>query len=288
MALADRMYMRRDTTSRGWSPTIVILVLNIIVFFAEYANGPQSREAFLEYGALSLSGLRNGYVWQVITFQFLHGGLAHLLLNCLVLYFFGRPLEQMLGKPAFVKLYLLSGIIGGLFQIAFALLFSRAGGPVVGASAGICGLIAAYAVLQPDSVIYVAFFLPVAARYFLPLMILLPVVMMITSAQSEIAHAAHLGGTLAGAAFIWLGWHDAPFRFSFGALRSPRSRRLVKLRFPKKSRSGDNPARFKDASEFISREVDPILDKIAAHGIHSLTEREKRILEAARQSMQKR
>jgi membrane associated rhomboid family serine protease len=281
--------MRRDSSGRGWSLTVLILVANIVVFFAEYANGARSQQAFLEYGALSLDGLRRGFVWQVLTFQFLHGGLPHLVLNCLVLYFFGKPLEDMLGKPTFGRLYVLSGIVGGMFQILFAMLSPKAGGPVVGASAGICGLIAAYAVLEPESKIYIAFFLPMRAKYFLPLMIVLPLVLMITSAQSQVAHAAHLGGTLAGAAFIRLRWHEKSFRFHFRSFRLRLPRSAVKVRFPKSSwRREDDFEGGRDDSEFISREVDPILDKIAAHGIHSLTDRERKILEAARHKMEKR
>src|ERR1043166_2311053 len=114
MALADRTYMRSESVNRGWSLTLVILVVNIVVFLAEYVNGQQSHEAFLEYGALSLEGIKRGFVWQFLTYQFLHGGLPHLVLNSLALYFFGRPLEEMLSKRAFLKLYLLSGLGGGM------------------------------------------------------------------------------------------------------------------------------------------------------------------------------
>ena len=72
MALADRTYMRDEAPRQGSLFTVIILVINIAVFFAEYANGYQSRQAFLEYGALSLDGLKHGFLWQLITHQF-HG-----------------------------------------------------------------------------------------------------------------------------------------------------------------------------------------------------------------------
>ena len=102
--LADRQYMRSDNTSRNWSITIVLLVFNVLIFFLQYGNGRSSQNWVLEYGALSAEGLKRGYVWQLLTFQFLHAGLPHLVLNSIGLYFFGRALEGMLGKRDFIRL----------------------------------------------------------------------------------------------------------------------------------------------------------------------------------------
>src|SRR6266540_3032231 len=179
--LADRQYMRRDNVPTPWSITIVLLAFNIVVFFLEYSNGDRSKNWVLDYGALSLEGLKQGFIWQFITFQFLHGGLPHLVLNSLGLYFFGRPLEGQLGKREFLKLYLFSGVLGGVVQALLGLTVPRFGGPMVGASAGICGLVAAFALLAPESEIYVGFLLPVRAKYLLPLMIVLPVLFLLTS-----------------------------------------------------------------------------------------------------------
>src|SRR2546426_723843 len=177
--LADRHYMRRDHTPVEVSLTMVVLVVNIVVFFLEHINRAQSRSAFLEYGALSVAGLKHGFIWQFITFQFLHDGLPHLVLNSVGLYFFGRAVEGMLGKREFIKLYLVSGILGGVLQALLGFIVPRFGGPMVGASAGIYGLVAAFAVLAPNSNIYLFFVLPVRARYLLPVMIFLPLVLLL-------------------------------------------------------------------------------------------------------------
>lgn len=287
--------MRDSPSGRNWSSTVAILVINIAVFFLPYASGRNSEQAFMEYGALSLEGLKRGFVWQLFTYQFLHGGLAHLALNSLALYFFGRPLELMLGQRTFVKLYFLSGLAGGILQVALALISPRFGGPMVGASAGICGLVAAFALLSPDSTIYVFFVIPVRARYFLPLMIILSTVLLFTPEQARshggnIAHGAHLGGTLFGVAYLRWFVVSGYFAEIWHRIRGARAARpIVKVRFPgtawtrEKAGAPDEPV----SPDFISREVDPILEKISAHGIHSLTERERRILEAARARMDK-
>jgi membrane associated rhomboid family serine protease len=292
--LADRQYMRRPEAPRAWSATIILLAFNVAVFFLEYANGAQSRthDLFLEYGALSLNGLKRGFVWQFVTFQFLHGGLPHLVLNSLGLYFFGRPLEGELGKRQFLKLYLFSGALGGVLQALLGLIAPQFAGPMVGASAGICGLVAAFAILAPESEIYISFILPVRAKYLLPVMIALPVVMLLTSSQTNVAHAAHLGGTLGGIAYLKFFFGSSTPRFNWPRFRrTPARRELVTTHSAKRSlwrKESSKPIDDLPPADFISREVDPILDKISAHGIQSLTDRERRILEAARAKMSRR
>lgn len=284
--------MREEPPRHGWSFAIAILILNVIIFFAQHADGRRSERMFTEYGALSLEGLKRGFVWQLVSYQFLHGGMMHLVLNSVALYFFGRPMELMLGRKSFLKLYLLSGLVGGAFQVLLAVASPQFSGPVVGASAGICGLVAAFALLSPDSVIYLFFVLPVRAKYFLPLMIVLSTVFIFTSRGDGVAHGAHLGGTLFGVAYLRWFYVSDYFAAAWQRLRGSRSSRpIIKVRFPhgeawrhEKGGRADEPS----SGDFISREVDPILEKISAHGIHSLTERERKILEAARARMEKR
>jgi membrane associated rhomboid family serine protease len=290
--------MRRDNGPTPWSITIVLLVVNIVVFFLEYSNGDRSRSWVLEYGALSPDGLKRGFIWQFITFQFLHGGLPHLVFNSLGLYFFGRPLEGMLGRRDFIRLYLFSGVLGGVLQTLLGFVSLRFAGPMVGASAGICGLIAAFSVLAPDSQIYIWFVLPIRARYFLPIMLGLTLLFLVTEAPAtedhvaRVAHGAHLGGILAGLAYLkWRHGVGMPL-FNWPRFRRALPRReLVTTRSAKRSfwrKESSRPVDDLPPAEFISREVDPILDKISAHGIQSLTERERKILEAARAKMSKR
>jgi len=294
--LADRQYMRRDNAPANWSITIVLLVINVLVFFLENSNGDRTRNWFLEYGALSLEGLKRGFIWQFVTFQFLHDGLTHLVFNSLGLYFLGRPLEGMLGRRDFLKLYLFSGVLGGVLQALLGFMFPQIAGPMVGASAGICGLIAAFSVLAPDSQIYLWFVLPIRARYFLPIMTGLTLLFLmssvLSSTASRVAHSAHLGGILGGIAYLkWLNGMSVPLfgwpRFRRGLPR----RELVTTRSARRSfwrKESSKPEDDLPPAEFISREVDPILHKISAHGIQSLTERERKILEAARAKMSKR
>jgi membrane associated rhomboid family serine protease len=297
--LDDRPYMRDPSGSAGgrWPLTYVLMAVITACFVLQsvfLVHG--GRGGWInQYLALSLSGLGQGYIWQLLTFQFLHGGLLHLVVNLIVLYFFGRALEDHLGRRRFLRLYLGTGVVGGLMQMMFAALFpGHFGGAVVGASAGVFGLVAAFAALFPDRTLtlLVFFILPVSmrARTLLWLSIGLAVFGIVVPGDG-VAHAAHLGGIIGGWTYIrWfvLG-NGVQSRWGTGGSSAKRPRVLARAASDRRAwrrapaASDDLPA-----DEFMSREVDPILDKISAHGFQSLTERERQILEKARAKITRR
>jgi membrane associated rhomboid family serine protease len=250
------------------------------------------------YLELSLEGLKRGFVWQLITFQFLHSGFIHIIFNSLGLFFFGRDVESALGRRRLFQLYFLSGIAGGLLQMLFAFLMPQHfGGPVVGASAGVSGLVAAFAIMNWHHrfTLFIYFFpVPMSGKTLLWVsagLAIVGVLSKISQPGGGVAHAAHLGGLLGGIAFIRLGLAErTPWRFRIFEERR-RKRNLVKtavIKMPGWTTSKDIISSDLPEEEFISKEVDPILDKISAHGIQSLTPREREILERARNKMAKR
>ena len=297
--LADRSYMRRspfDSSQR--SMTAILIGINVAIYIFQLVVGGFGRGSFfMEYLALNKYGIASGYVWELLTFQFLHDGPWpwHLLFNCLALFFFGREVENALGRKTFTKLYFLSGFAGGiLFLLVSWLVPGRGAASVVGASAGVTGLLAAFAVLFPmrQITILIMFVIPVSlkAKYLLWGIAFLSLFGTI-SPFWDVAHDAHLGGLIAG--YCYLRWGmQAESMFMARRARKPRfrSRELVKVSggqpWARPKGGGDEPE--VPPAEFISREVDPILDKISAHGIHSLTPEERQILEAARARMGKR
>ena len=295
--LENRDYMRAPSFEPRRLVTITFLIINVVAFVlqnvaAYYAPSlPVSK-----YLALSKAGLGEGYVWQLLTFQFLHSGPMHLLLNCWALYVFGRAVEDAVGRRSFVLLYFSSGVLGGLCQMVGALLWSsHLGGAVVGASAGVFGLVAAYATLYPERqlTLLLFFVLPISmrARYLL-LFSAMMAVFGIVFPDGQVAHAAHLGGMLMGIAYIRqiIHWQWNWLQFRRPPRRTP-PRELVKVaatKWPGARQAGPDLGEEVSTEEFLSREVDPILDKISAHGIQSLTEQERKILEAARKKMAKR
>ncbi|PWU13088.1 MAG: hypothetical protein C5B50_20000 [Verrucomicrobia bacterium] len=298
--LEDRHYMRQPRFRAQVSVTVVLLGVLVVAYVLQLVLERFSTFPTNYYLALSLDGLRQGFVWQLITFQFMHGGWLHLLLNCWAIYMFGRELEATLGRGRFLALYFSSGVIGGLLQALAGLALGGVfAAPVVGASAGAFGLVAAFAMLYPERplMLLLFFIIPVNMRAkFLLLFsgivalagILFPASNSLTQTGPGVAHAAHLGGMIAGILFIRFA---ADWRWPQFQRRAPSPRRLVRVPSPKSSawgRARGNEQEDLPPDEFLSKEVDPILDKISAHGIQSLTERERRILEAAREKMAKR
>ena len=289
--------MRRSPLDSRRTLTLLLVVLNVLAFLAQLALERFTTFDVLYYGALSLDGLKQGHVWQLLTYQFMHAGPLHLLFNCLAIYFFGLEVEHALGRVRFLVLYLASGTIGGLVQILAGLALGNTfAAPVVGASAAAFGLVAAFAMLFPDRIILLFMILPLRARYLLIMEAIVAIWGMfgsryLHSSGPQIADAAHIGGMLTGIFFARcaVDWNWEWPKLNRGTAKTPR--RLVRVT----SGSSGSWARKKQAAEpdlppedFLSREVDPILDKINAHGMQSLTERERRILEAARQKMAKR
>ncbi len=301
--LEDRDYMRQSVYEPRISFTVAILIVNAIVFIIELATcGYPIRFAENNYFALSLPGLEHGYLWQLLTFQFMHAGFLHILFNSWAIYMFGRQIEESLGPVKFLSLYFSGGIIGGLFQMLGALVWpNHFGDGVVGASAGGMALIAAYATLYPEEAITMLFyFFPITmrAKYFGWAIGILSVFCIIfpnspfTSVfGGNVANGAHLGGIFTGFIFIKIMqglWHFPQWRLT--------SRRAAPRELAAKPAGGKSlwssakipPAEDLTPDEYLQKEVDPILDKISARGIQSLTQRERDILEKARSKMNKR
>jgi membrane associated rhomboid family serine protease len=291
--LEDRDYMRQPAYHEPRvSFTVALLIVNAAVFIVQLAasNSLSGAEIEARYFALSLAGLEHGFVWQLLTFQFMHAGWMHIIFNSLAIYFFGRPVEIALGRRHFLTLYLASGIIGGLVQMLFAYLIPSFNGAVVGASAGASGLIAAFAMLHwEERFSLLIYFIPVTmtGKMLLMVSLALAFVGMLTP-YSGIANAAHLGGILTGGFYVRLFIQGQWPRWKFSARRAA-PRELAVKRAGKSAlwRPAADKPDDESTDDFLKNEVDPILEKISAHGIHSLTAREREVLEKARSKMAK-
>lgn len=290
--LDDRDYMREGSSREPLPWSVKLLIALVVCFALQCINDVYLKTSAEAWLAMTTPGLKAGHVWQLLTFQFLHLNFWHVLGNVLGLWFIGRWVEFALGKKRFLIAYLFTGLAGGLLQGGLMLLFPNHFGQVVyGASAGVSGLFAVFAWLESDSEIRWNFVLPIKARTLFWIYVGVEAFFTVVPSGRGgcAAHAAHLGGLLMGMKFIQWGWHrdyvPLPWETWFARQPSKASRASsmagFELRRPAKE---EEPL----SEDFISKEVDPILDKISAHGIHSLTEKERKILEKARTVMAKR
>ena len=133
-----------------------LIILNIITFFITFVLLNFYGEEFvLNYIALTPSMILSGKsVWTLLTSMFMHGGAFHLFANMFSLFFIGNFLEKLIGRKRFFWLYLISGIIGGLFFVLSTWIMGNLDTPAVGASGAIFGLLGMLAVLVPFSRVY--------------------------------------------------------------------------------------------------------------------------------------
>jgi hypothetical protein len=199
-----------------------------------------------------------------------------------------------------LTLYFSRGIIGGIVQVLGGLIWpSHFGTAVVGASAGGMGLMAAFAVLYPEQLLTMLlfYFFPITlrAKYLLWGIVALSFICIIFPASifallfgQNVSNAAHLGGMAMGIFYVRQILQGRWFHFKNPLRReSPLESADGKGKKRSWSSAVGNDEDFSTA-EFLQTKVDPILEKISAHGIQSLTAREKQILEKAREKMAKR
>ncbi len=201
------------------------------------------------------------WIWQAVTYMFLHGGFFHILFNMFALWMFGSEIEREWGGKEFLKYYFLTGIGAGLLTYLSS---PRSIIPTVGASGAIFGLLVAYGLMFPDRIILVSFIFPMKARHFVILFGVMEFFYCLSRTQDGIGHFAHVGGMLIG--FIYLKYWPR-ITLKLGLFHGI-GWRLKKWQKERQEKEGLH----------FSDKVDAILDKINREGMESLSFREKEIL----------
>lgn len=322
MALDDRDYMREapqrslTRTVREFTAFQIILGLNIVVFVLQYLFEVGSirhplNDEVIPLGGVSVHELSQGKVWTLFTYMFVHGSLGHLMLNMILLWFAGKPVQQLFGSRHFVLIYLFAGILGAAAEMAVnGWVQNDTTTVLIGASASAFGLLMALAVVMPEEEItaFIYFIIPVRLRlwtlakglFVIQLVFALAGVLFhILPEGMQIAYFAHLGGAALGWFYARsLGYGGRPMTYA-SQWQPPQAQRARK---PEMARARMRPAvdlekspgpaataRTTDPLEtLIEDEVNPILDKIGLHGIGSLSDAERRTLERASRELERR
>ncbi len=249
-----KRFLGRSVVNKIIAANVIVFILQIILM----------RTGFNYILALRPRLVLRGFVWQLVTYMFLHGDIIHIGFNMLIFWMFGSQLERIWGSERFLKYYFVCGIGGALFSFVFSFNAS-----VIGASAAVYGVLLAYAILFPYNQIYIMGLFPVRAR---TLVIILAAFEFLSGLgrQDGIAHFAHLGGMATGLIYMRTDHRMGRFwrkvRGLFDALP-------FKISFEKDEKTG------KKAGGEGESKIDSILDKISEKGYQNLTETEKRILE---------
>jgi membrane associated rhomboid family serine protease len=173
-----------------------LLIVNVVVFFLQLLL---PSEVLVWFGLVPYLVWHHFYLWQVFTYQFLHGGLGHIVINMLGLWMFGCDLERRWGSDFFLRYYFVSVLGGGILN---AILLPSQTVPSIGASAGVYGILLAYGLIYPNRIVYVYFLFPIKMKYLVIFMGLISLYSSLAATQGGIAHLAHLGGMAFGYLYL--------------------------------------------------------------------------------------
>ena len=141
------------------------------------------------------------FLWQPVTYLFLHADFGHIIFNMLSLWFFGKDLEITWGLKRFLQFYFLCGVGAAICVILASYLIGDKRSSTVGASGAIYGLLLAFGILFPDRTVYY-FFFPIKAKYLVLISGAIAFMMSFAGSSSGVSHIAHLGGMLFGYAYL--------------------------------------------------------------------------------------
>jgi membrane associated rhomboid family serine protease len=167
MAISTRSYARPYVSGSGLPPGVKgLLIANCAVFLLQFLTRGQL-SGFLSYFALFPNEVvKSFYVWQLVTYTFIHGGILHLVFNMLSLWWFGRELEELWGTRAFLRFYFLCAGLAGVCVVLAGYLVGNPTLSMIGSSGAIYGILAATAALWPDRELLFYFLFPVKVKYF--------------------------------------------------------------------------------------------------------------------------
>ena len=236
----------------------VMIIANVIIFIIQKFYPP----LMLHLGLVPARFFADfpNLVYQPLTYMFLHGSLGHIFFNMFALWMFGTEIERNWGARVFSRFYLLAGLAGALLCLMFN---ASQPYPIIGASAAIYGILAAYWVMFPNRQLYIYFLFPVKVKWAIPGMMLLGFLF----SAGNIAHWAHLGGVLFGLIYVKI---DRRWNFlSTWLNRRHHRRQEVKL------------DRNRRQTEDVMKRIDTILDKINEVGIENISKSDRKFLEEA-------
>ena len=187
--------------------TWCLIAVNLAVFFYEAGATQLALDRMIDTFSLTpaaFAGHMAARGWvpafaTIVTYQFFHADIAHLVGNMVFLWVFGDDVERALGRARYLLFYLMSGVIGGLMFVAND---PRSPIQLIGASGAIAGVVVAYLMLRPCAKILILLGiipLRISAFWVIGLFVLTQLWNLQASSKSDVAYWCHFGGMLAGA-----------------------------------------------------------------------------------------
>jgi len=301
MGYQDREYFRGRGRQWFWRPggsiCRTLIFINVIVYIVQVLTAPgrafpagHSLGFFTDALVMDpVAVFDHGQIWRPFTAIFLHDphSLWHLVINMLVLWFFGRDMEELYGPREFLWFYLVAGVFSSLAWGLSAYWFEprmQAGLPLHRTALGASGAVTAVLILcawhYPFRTILLFFILPVPLWLFAVGFVVADFLVFYQGIPTGTGVVAHL----AGAAFATAYWY-IPWRFV--SLGSDLGLWIRRLRRPK-LRIARPPSRHEEQEADFDERLDAALAKLKDHGRTSLTADELALLQKASERYRKR
>ncbi|GHM99023.1 rhomboid family intramembrane serine protease [Cytophagales bacterium WSM2-2] len=179
-----------------------LIIINVVIYVLQNVSDYVT-------GYLSLWPIGSPYFepYQFLSYMFAHGGFGHIFFNLLALASFAPILETYWGDKKFLFFYLATGIGAGvIYGLVNYFLFPGQGGPMLGASGALYGVLMAFGLIFPNMELMLLFPpIPIKAKY---MVFLIGGITYLTDHSGSVAHMAHFGGALVAFVMInyWKTW----------------------------------------------------------------------------------
>ena len=193
--------------------SIYLILANVFMFMATNYTNILFKGIRLVYWVSLIPGCINmGWIWQFVTYMFVHGSFLHLFFNMFALIMFGRTLEQYLGTREFLLFYFLCGILGGIVSYLFYMIQGVVNVAVMGASGAIFALLFLCAVFFPNARLLLFFFIPLKMPIAVIVYIAIELFSQIYGLANGTAHLVHLSGILIAWLYVVIRFRMNPIK----------------------------------------------------------------------------
>lgn len=203
-----------------WNASQILVAVNIIVYILTTMINIKIRGISLFYWmSLIPVFVKQGYVWQFVTYMFVHGDPMHIIFNMYALLMFGSGLERAIGSREFLLYYFVTGIMGGVINYVVTLFTGNIYSVVLGASGAIYALMFLASVIFPENRVLLFFFIPMKMPVAVMVFMALEISSQVFGTTTGVAHLIHLSSVAIGWVYCLVRFRVSPFKVWTRSLR---------------------------------------------------------------------
>jgi len=203
---------RRPLRYTNFNAVYWLIGINLVIFAASRLLGHDVRNSMTLYMSMIPAAVMQGWVWSFVTYMFIHADFGHVFFNMFGLFIFGVQVERQMGSREFLLYYLLTGALAGVFSFVMYYVTGNLIVFLVGASGALYAVQLAYAVFNPNAIIYIWGILPLRAPVMVLVFTVLSLFFIVTGGGGNVAHLTHLAGFGFGWLYFMMRFGENPWK----------------------------------------------------------------------------